>query len=184
MTPSAEASLASTLDDVAEALAAEKVAERTRVVVFTDLTRECGGDPCKAVEKLLATGATMDLVVLGEEEVPACFRETSLPSGVPASVSSRTVTDSVAFQLVGAPSGPPRLPADGVAGGPPMQADPGPAVVELALNPPLQVPVVLPAGSLLRLRVIDFPEAVPPVRDWQVDTAAAPAEPSRAASSQ
>ncbi|HME68792.1 MAG TPA: hypothetical protein VKM54_02875 [Myxococcota bacterium] len=182
LTPAAEASLASTLDSVATALAAEKVAERTRVVVFTDLVAQCGGDPCAAGEKLLATGATLDLVVLGDGSVPACLRSPVLPSGLPASVSRRTDTDPVSFRLVAAPAGPAREPTDGVAGERPVRVDAGPATVELALTPPLDVPVVLPAGTLLRLRVIDFPGASPPVRDWLVETAAPPADASQAAS--
>jgi len=184
MSPVAEASLASTLDSVATALAVEKVAERTRVVVFTDFALKCGDDPCKAGEKLLATGATLDLVVLGGGQVPACLRSPALLSGFPTSVSHRTDAAPVSFRLVGAPTGPPRAPAEGIAGERPMRADAGPATVELGLTPPLDVPVVLSAGSLLRLRVIDFPEAVPPVRDWLVETAAPPADPSQTDSPQ
>ncbi len=182
MTPAAEASLASTLDRVAAALAAEDLAERTRVVVFTDLAAQCGMDPCKAWEKLLATGATVDLVVLGDGLVPACLRSFAPPGGLPVSVSRRTDMDPVSFQVVATPAEPEREPAAGVAGEPPMRVDPGSAIVELALTPPLNVPVVLSAGELLRLRVIDFPEASPPVRDWRVETAAPPADSSPAAS--
>jgi hypothetical protein len=182
MSPAAEASLASTLDSVAIALAEGKVAERTRVVVFTDLASQCGGDPCAAGEKLLATGATLDLVVLGEAQVPACLRSPVLPGGLPASVSRRTDADPVSFRLGAAPAGPARAPADGVAGERAMPVDPGPAMVELALTPPLDVPVVLSPATLLRLRVIDFPGASPPLRNWLVETAAPPAEASPAAS--
>jgi len=184
MSPVAEASLASTLDSVAIALAEQEVAERTRVVVFADFASQCGGDPCAAGAKLLATGATLDLVVLGEAQVPACLRSPVLPGGLPASVSHRTDANPVSFRLMAAPAGPARAPADGVAGERAMRVDPGPAMVELALTPPLEVPVVLSPGALLRLRVIDFPEASPPLRDWAVETAPPPPDVSKEASPQ
>jgi hypothetical protein len=174
--------LASTLDSVASALAAEKAAEHARVVVFTNLVSQCGGDLCAAGEKLLATGATLDLVVFGEGLVPDCLRSFSVWSGPPASVVRRTDPEPISFRLLAAPDGPVREPAEGVAGERPVQVDAGPGVVELALTPPLDVPVVLSAGSLLRLRVIDFPGASPPMRDWVVETAAPPPEFSDGAS--
>jgi hypothetical protein len=184
MTPAAEASLASTLEVVAGALAAEGVAERTRVVVFTDLATKCGADPCQAWDKLLATGATVDLVVLGGGLVPACLQSPVAPGGPPVSVSRRTDPDPVSFRVVATPAGPEREAAAGVAGAPPMRVDPGPATVELALTPPLDVPVMLSSGALLRLRVIDFPGASPPLRDWRTESAAPPAQTSPAASPQ
>ncbi|HYB13774.1 MAG TPA: hypothetical protein VEG67_09885 [Myxococcota bacterium] len=181
MAPVAEASLASTLDHVATAIAADGGAERTRVVVFTDLATQCGGDLCAAGEKLLATGATLDFVLLGGGQIPACLRSPALPSGLPSSVSRRTEVDPVPFRLLAAPAGPAREPTAGVAGERPMRVDPGPAMVELALTPPLELPVVLSPGALLHLRVIDFPDASPPVREWRLETTAPPADLSQAA---
>jgi hypothetical protein len=184
LTPAAEASLASTLDSVATALAAEKVPEHTRVVVFTNLAPQCGGDLCAAGEKLVATGATLDLVVLGEGLAPACLRSFALWSGPPASVLRRTDPEPVSFRLVAAPAGPVRDPTEGVAGERPVAVDAGPGLIKLALTPPLDVPVVLSAGTLLRLRVIDFPETSPPARDWVVETAAPPPDTAEGASPQ
>lgn len=183
LTPVAEASLASTLDSVAAALAAAQVAERTRVVVFSDFVAKCGGDPCAAGQKLLAAGATLDLVVLGGGPVPACLQSLAPPGGVPAAVARRTDPDPVSFRLVAAPAGPERETTDGVAGELPVRVDAGSAIVELALTPPLEVPVELSVGTLLRLRVIDFPGASPPVRDWLVESGAPPAEAPQAGSS-
>ena len=176
LTPATEASLASTLDSVVAALAAEKASEHPRVVVFTSLAPQCGGDLCAAAEKLLASGATLDLVVLGERLVPACLRSFVVRGGPPPSVERRTDPEPVSYRLVAAPAGPVRDPLEGTAGERPVPVDAGPGVVELALTPPLDVPVVLSAGTLLRLRVIDFPAASPPVRDWLVETAAPPPE--------
>jgi hypothetical protein len=184
LTPAAESSLASTIDGVATALRAQQVAERTRVVVYTNFVAQCGGDPCAAGEKLLATGATLDLVVLGGGPVPACLHSVEVPAGLPVSVARRTDLKPVAFRLVAAPDGPDRKPTEGIAGDPPLRVDAGPGVVELALTPPLDVPVVFASGTLLRLRVIDFPGASPPARDWLVETAPPPADNSQAASPQ
>jgi len=176
LSPVAEASLAATLDSVAAGLAAGPVGERTRVVVFSDLEPKCGGNLCEAGERLMSTGATLDLVVLGGSQVPACLKSPAPPLGLPGAVSRGTDLVPVSFRLVAAPDGPTRVPANGVAGERPLRVDPGPAVVELGLTPPLEVPVVLSAGTLVRLRVMDFPAASPPVRDWSVATEAPPAE--------
>jgi len=183
LTPGTEASLASTLDHVVAALKAENASEHTRVVVFTSLVPQCGGDLCAAAEKLLASGATLDLVVFGDRLVPACLRSFVVPGGPPASVLRRTDPEPVSYRLVAAPAGPVRDPLEGTAGERPVPVDAGPGVIELALTPPLDVPVVLSAGTLLRLRVIDFPGASPPVRDWVVETAAPPRGTSEATSS-
>jgi hypothetical protein len=182
LSPAAEASLASALDSVAAELAAGPVGDRTRVVVFSDFEPKCGGDLCEAGERLVSTGATLDLVVLGGGQVPACLRSPAPPVGLPDVVSRGTDLPPVSFRLVAAPDGPPRVPANGVAGERPLRVDPGAAMVELALSPPLDVPVLLSAGALLRLRVMDFPAASPPVRDWLVQTEAPPAETTGVAS--
>jgi hypothetical protein len=59
---------------------------------------------------------------------------------------------------------------EGRAGGPPVKAPPGLARIVVGLDPPLEVgPIRLGTGALVRVRVLDFPDADPPVRDWSIE---------------
>ena len=169
LTPVAEASLSSTLNSVTSEIVAAGAAERTRVVVISDLSSECGSDLCAAAAAVVGVGATLDLVMIGGTEVPACLSDLATPRSSPSLVTRATDTEPFSFRVRGAPEGPERSEISGVAGAAPLALAPGAAVVDVPLSPPLSVPLVLEAGQVTRLRVIDFPAARPPVREWRIE---------------
>ncbi len=173
LAPVAEASLSQTLGSVTSEIVAAGAAERTRVVLISDLSDECGSDLCAAAAALVGTGATLDLVVIGDADVPACVADLTAPRSVPGVVARATDTEPFSFRVRAAPDGPVRAEASGVAGGAPIALAPGAAVVDVPLSPPLSVPLVLEAGQVTQMRVIDFPAATPPLRDWQIGLAPA-----------
>ena len=75
----------------------------SRVVVFSDLGSECGGDLCDAAEMLVDSGARLDFVVLGDAAPPACFD--SLTPAEPEPDDS-LVQDPPVFRVVAYDPGP------------------------------------------------------------------------------
>lgn len=182
----AEGSVAQGLQSLRERLAAEGGVDGVRVVAFTDLEESCGGNLCQAVETLLADGASVDLVVLGERPTPECVATMALPYGPPASRAEAPPQPEVVVRST--PVDGLRAIGFGQGDGRPITVAPGNATVEVALVPPLTIgPVTLPPGALVRIRVLDFPSATPPLRDWSLEVlgsggslAGAPPSPSEA----
>jgi hypothetical protein len=62
----------------------------------------------------------------------------------------------------------------GTADGTPFSAPGGEVFVRIELTPPQSIgPIMLAPGATHRLRVLDFPAASPPVREWHLDSEAA-----------
>jgi hypothetical protein len=157
-----EASLAEALRDLTLDLKAELAADGARVVVFTDLEDACGGDLCAAVSGLVNAGASLDLVVLGERPTPTCVTALNAKGTVPPAQTPAPIR----FRVVPAVGSP----VVGVSGSTPVSVPAGSARVEVALTPPLEVgPLTLSPGGLVRVRVLDFPDASPPVREWSLE---------------
>jgi hypothetical protein len=157
-----EASLAEALRDLTLDLKAELAADGARVIVFTDLEETCGGDICSAVSGLVEAGASLDLVVLGERPTPACVTTANSSVAVP----QVPMPPPIRFQVLPAVGSP----VAGVAGSAPVTVHAGAARVEVALTPPLEIgPLTLSPGGLVRVRVLDFPDASPPVREWSLE---------------
>lgn len=162
LAPGDEGSLAVALQTLAGRLSAEGAADGARVVAFGDLEDTCGGDLCAAVETLVAAGASLDLVVLGEHPTPACVATAGMGGNGPTAPAIAPTRFRV-------------LPATGAAvvgisGGKPVSAPAGPARIEIGLDPLLEVgPITLAPGALVRVRVLDFPAARPPVREWSLE---------------
>ncbi len=178
LAPGGEGSIAEALQATLRGLAAEGALDGARVVVFGDLEDPCGGDLCAAVGAVVAAGASLDLVVLGDRPTPACVSAAGsgpdLPPGPGVAVAP------VRFEVSPATG----VAVAGVSGANPTSVPAGPARIQVALVPPLEIgPITLAPGSLVRIRVLDFPASSPPVRDWSLevvggaDLAASPARP-------
>ncbi len=181
-----EGSLAEALDAVRSALIATDAIEGAQVVVLTDLGPGCEGEPCAAALALVDAGARLDLVVLGEAEIPTCF-ESRVSDSAPAalegvlpelrvpsfSVESVSTTESLS----------PGFRATGRADGTPLHLPSGSVIVVVGLEPRYRIgPFPVPPHSLTQIRVLDFPHASEPVREWdrQVRALPATAEPAAA----
>lgn len=171
MRPASESSLADTLQQLAGDLG--DALPDTRVVVFSDLGSECGGDLCAAAEALVRGGARLDLVLLADVTVPHCVAGLS-PAGLPrAAELDRPVTASpfrIQAHEIGSAGGG-EVIARGRSDGSTTDVAPGPATVVLEMSPPAVIgPLVLEPGKHTRVRVLDFPTLEPPTREWRWDT--------------
>ena len=167
LSPAGEGSLAVALAELGGALKAREELAHSRVVVFSDLGAECGGDICDAAEMLLDAGARLDFVVLGEAPAPACF-ETMTAQEPPPDESLRLRPP--VFRIVAYDPGPEREPfllAEGRADGTRRRVPAGPVTVLLDFEPPSLIgPLVLSPGTWTHIRVVEFPGLDPPVREW------------------
>ena len=165
--PAGEGSLAVALAELRGALSASGDLTRSRVVVFSDLGSECGGDLCTAAEMLLDSGTRLDFVVLGDAEAPACF-DSLTPAEPPQETS--LLQDPPVFRIVAYDPGPEREPfllAEGRADGTRRRVPAGPVTVLVGFDPPSLIgPMVLSPGTWTHIRVVEFPALDPPVREW------------------
>lgn len=156
-----EGSLASAL----RALAADGDASG-RVVAFSDLGRECGGDLCAAATQFAARGVRLDLVVIGDAPIPDCLRDIAvLPDEAPAAAPFVPVRRH--FHVASALGGGQTIRVCGEADAEPVTILPGRGTLELELEPPLRIERSFPPGADLVLQVIEFPALDPPVRKWR-----------------
>lgn len=158
-----EGSLAAAIESVRAALAAEGTLAGARVVAFSDLGAECGGNLCSAAEHLVAGGALLDLVVIGESGVPVCLDGIVAAGGA----SALAMEGTEPHFYVESHRGEPVTAACGVANGLPVLVPPGDAVVVVELDPPLRVERRFDAAERMVLQVIDFPSLDPPTRRWR-----------------
>ena len=166
LAPGGEASLADALVEVTRELQSSGGAEGARVVLLTDLEERCGGDLCAAVQTLIDSGASLDVVVLGDRPTPDCVESAKPGPGPGPAGSPGAVSAAPSFRVLPASGGP----VSGVAGEAPVAVAAGAARVEIALEPPLQLgPLPLAPGSLVRVRVLDFATASPPQREWEIE---------------
>jgi hypothetical protein len=166
LTPAGEGSLAVALAELLGVLARDGASERSRVLVFSDLGSECGGDLCTAAALLLEAGVRLDFVVLGAAEPPACFAEPvpAVPSP-PAPVLATPAYRILAYDPNGGPE--PLELAEGRADGARRAVPAGAVTIELGFDPPVSIgPLVLSPGAWTRVRVVAFPGLDPPVREW------------------
>jgi hypothetical protein len=165
--PAGEGSLAVALAELRGELFASDQLARSRVVVFSDLGSECGGDLCEVAEMLLDSGARLDFVVLGDAAAPACL-DALAPAAPPPDDS--LVQDPPWFRIVAYDPGPEREPfllAEGRADGTRRRVPAGPVTVLVGFDPPSLIgPMVLSPGTWTHIRVVEFPALDPPVREW------------------
>jgi hypothetical protein len=174
--PRGEGALATALDGVREELWRSDALLGSRVVVFSDLASDCGGDVCAAAAKLIAGGSRLDVVAIGDTQAPACLRE---PTGLAESLPPpRTVDRPVHFRLeVSSPE--PMVVGCSDAGGLPIAAPAGRGTVVIELEPPLRVEAYFAPGRRHVLQVLDFPTLDPATRHWRwLDTPPDAGEPA------
>lgn len=160
--PGGDAALATAMQQAARSLAAQS--DGGRVIVFSDLEDDCQGDLCAATSSVLASGASLDIVVLGDHPTPACFESASAHPPVVSPAAS--IPDRIRFAVT------PEIGsgAEGIAGAPAIAVPAGSVRIVVDLAPPLEIgPVTLAPGALARLRIVDFPAATPPVREWSLE---------------
>ncbi|MDJ0848138.1 MAG: hypothetical protein QNK04_07165 [Myxococcota bacterium] len=165
-----EASLAAALDELRGTLGDE--VERTRVVLFSDLGAECGGDLCSAASALVETGARLDVVILSDALLPQCFAAFA-PGGEPRVARLARPALPAAFRVDRhltrtGETGP--VLGRGRTGGGPVRVAAGSATLQLQMAPESTIgPLMLSPGTRTRVRVLDFPTLDPPVREWRWD---------------
>ena len=168
--PASEGSLGAALEALHRDLADE--AARSRVVLFTDLGAECGGDLCAAGSALVAAGAQLDLVLLSDAVLPECFARFA-PADPPRAAAAVTLPPVPSYRVeahVPESEQPGKLLARGSADGSPIHVPAGAATVTLEMDPPSIIgPMLLSPDALTRVRVLDFPTLDPHVREWRWD---------------
>ena len=173
-----EGSLADALDAVRVSLAAADALESAQVVVLTDLEPGCEGDPCAAALSLVEAGVRIDLVVVGEAEVPACF-ELLAPDSPPRALDG-VLPDPRALRFTVESVEAPDVPSVGPratrrADGSWVALPSGNVALVVGLEPPYAIsPVSLPPHTMTRIRVLDFPGGAEPVREWERSVHALP----------
>jgi hypothetical protein len=161
-----EASLATAIEQLGERALRGGVPSRARVVAFTDLGDQCGGDLCAAADRLATAGVRLDLIVIGDALVPACLSEyrevkaTGPPAGAASAPQPR-------FHIEEPTLGVPAAVAWGRAGGAPVRVEPGPLTVVIEFDPPLRVERTIAPGDRWLLQVLEFPAIDPWARRWR-----------------
>jgi hypothetical protein len=149
--------------------------EATRVVAFTDLNDSCGGDLCAAATALESAGASLDLVVIGEAQVPDCVGAMTRSRGttdLPATLGERPIPFRVL--LDGA------VAVEGRVGDAPVEIPAAPVTLVVDLDPPLLLgPMRISPDTVTRLEILDFPHATPPVREWRWEALLVDADPEK-----
>jgi hypothetical protein len=162
--PQGEGGLAAALESVRDELWRAEALMGARVVVFSDLVPACGGDVCAAAAKLLSAGARLDVVAIGDAQVPACLRE---PTGVAESPPPPPTADRPLHYRIEMAKPEPMVVGCSEVGGLPIAAPPGRGTVVVELDPPLRVEATFAPGRRHVLEVIDFPALDPATRHWR-----------------
>jgi hypothetical protein len=162
--PKGEGALAVALDTVRDELWRSDALLGARVVVFSDFVPECGGDLCVAASKLITGGARLDVVALGEMQVPACLRDTT---GLAESLPPPATEDRPVHFRIEVAKPEPMVVGCSDAGGLPVAAPVGRGTVVVELDPPLRVDAYFAAGRRHVLQVLDFPALDPETRHWR-----------------
>jgi len=171
LVPQSEGSLVAALHEIQTQLAAEGATSRARVIVFTDLHDDCGGDLCAAAESLVAAGGGLELRLVGAASPPQCIAALRPSPSLPGRYATYLSPPPPTFRVnaAGAGDGPAEL-ASGRAGDGPVELTPGLVTVDVDLVPPERVgPFKVGSGERVRVRLLDFPGATPPDRAWQVE---------------
>jgi hypothetical protein len=162
--PQGEGGLAAALESVRDELWRADALMGARVVVFSDLVPACGGDVCAAAAKLLAGGARLDVVAIGDTQAPACLRE---PTGLAESLTPPPTTDRPVHYRLEVAKPEPMVIGCSEVGGLPIAAPAGRGTIVVELDPPLRVEATFAAGRRHVLQVIDFPALDPATRHWR-----------------
>ena len=172
--PRSEGSLPAALERIRLDLEREQALRRTRVVLFTDLDSQCGGDLCAEAQALVEAGGTLEVVALGEAPVPHCLAELQDTRSNSARESPRFAPPPPRFVIhavqAGAKRRDPAPVARGRAGDGAVEVPAGLIEMVVDLDPPETVgPFRIEPGSSARVRLLDYPQTDPPARIWRVE---------------
>ena len=168
--PVGEASLAQAIDGLRVYLTAMETLARSRVVILSDLSDECGGDLCEELGRMIAGGARVELVVFGDAQVPSCVEDFDISGSWHVDAEPSAMHFRVEAFGDSADAATPAS-AVGLVGGEPVAIAGGAVRVFVEFDPPAEFgPIILAAGTTTRLRILDFPTLDPPVREWIWET--------------
>jgi len=168
--PEAEGSLAASIHEIRTELDAEGATRRTRVVVFSALDAECGGDLCQEAEALVEAGGWIDLRVIGDAQPPACINGLRPSAATPGWTATYLSPPPPTFRVVEPEGDAHFVLGSGQAGAGAVTVRAGLVTLEVDLSPTEQIgPFRLRPDEHVRVRLLDFPGAVPRDRAWQVE---------------
>jgi hypothetical protein len=172
--PRSEGSLPAALARIRLDLERERAFQRTRLVVFTDLESQCGGELCAEARALAEAGVRLELVALGEAPIPSCvaaLQARRADSRRPSPRNAPPPPRFVIHALRGEAGQPDPSPvARGRAGEEPVEVPAGMLTMVVGLDPPEIIgPFRVEPGSSARVRLLDYPRARPPARIWRVE---------------
>lgn len=143
-----------------------------RAVVFSAFEPSDGcADVCEQADRLAALDVLVDWVVVGDGEPPACLASRVPALRGPGPIASSLAPTPPTFQVRAGSGAAGDALAAGRAGDT-VTVVPGESTVWIDLDPPEAVgPLRVRPGDRLKLVVLDFPMADPPVRSWWVEGA-------------
>ena len=163
-----ESSPAAALVALANDLVSQGRARDTRVVLFSDLDGSCGGDLCAAAARLVATGAWLDVALLGDASIPACLADLRPSAELPGALVRALTRPAPVWHLVAPGEGAEASAVSDSAGPHPLEAPPGEWWLGLDLERPTTLgPLRIAAGRLTRVRVLAF-SGGPPRFAWEI----------------
>jgi hypothetical protein len=165
--PRSEGSLAGALQTVVER--PNGPLDRTRVVIFSDLGSECGGDLCAAGSALAAAGARLEFVLLADAALPGCLSKVA-PQPAPRIASTPPALVQPEFRIeshdVDSRQRGPVL-VRGRADGERLRLSPQHVLIVVEMDPPALIgPIALEPNGHTHIHILDFPSLDPPVREW------------------
>jgi hypothetical protein len=156
--PGSEGSLARALAALTRDLVAQDWARDARIVLLTDLESSCGGDLCAAAGELVAAGAWLDVVVIGDAAAPECLDALRPSAAQPGALVRALLRPAPAWRATRPGADPAAPTPTRLAGASAFDLAPGEWLVEVELDRPLVIgPLQVLPGRTTRVRVLDFP---------------------------
>jgi hypothetical protein len=172
--PRSEGSLPEAIALIRLELERDRAARRTRVVLFTDLDSQCGGDLCAEARALVEAGADLEVVALADAPPPPCLAELQTSPALSRRSSPRLLPPPPMFRIHSArrevEGFDPTPVARGRAGQGSVEVPAGLITMVVELDPPELIgPFRVEPGESARVRLLDYPRARPPARVWRVE---------------
>jgi hypothetical protein len=156
------------LDALAGQLASSG-AQKSRVVLVSDMSGECTPRLCESAQRLTSSGMWLDLVQIGPGTPPQCIQELQLSGPQPSFLAAGEAPKFRVESLESAATQRSVL-ARGDAQGAPVTVEPGLRMIVIELSPEEQIgPVLLQDRQRTRVRLMDFPLSAPGKREWVVE---------------
>ncbi len=163
---------ASALDRLRARLESDPGELPTRVILIADIEQECEADLCQAGQRLVAAGAWLDLVALGEVTAPECLQSLRPESARPGQRVRQLTAPPPRFRIERVPveAGRPEVLASGIANGQAVRVESGlmRVIVELETEEPIG-PFSVADGERAQVRIQSFPLSARSQTSWVVD---------------